>query len=118
MRTIAGSVALTLILPTLLIAQQAMTGKWEGLTPNKSPILLELAAKGAELAGTMKVGEEKSPIENGKTSKTGLTFRVAMGGGVEAFTGELAGGELKLWMDDRGPASAITLKRATTPAPK
>ena len=112
MRTVAGAVAITLALSVLLIAQQTVTGRWEGLTPNRSPILLELASRGADLTGTMSVGDEKSPIENGKTSKGGFTFRVAMGGGVEAFTGELAGAELKLWMDDRGPASAITLKRA------
>src|SRR5687767_14696907 len=98
MRTVVGLVSLTLALSTLLIAQQTVTGRWEGVTPNRAPILLELAAKGADLTGTMNVGDEKAPIENGKTSKNGFTFRVAMGGGVEAFTGELAGGEMKLWM--------------------
>lgn len=112
MRTLIGIATLSFTLSALLIAQEALSGRWEGLSPNRAPIVLELAAKGADLTGTMQVGQEKSPIENGKTSKNTFTFSVAMGGGVEAFTGEQASSELKLWMDKRGPAAAITLKRA------
>jgi hypothetical protein len=34
-----------------------------------------------------------------------------MGGGTEGFTGEIAGDEIRMWMDDRGPSAAVTLKR-------
>ena len=72
---------------------------------------MALTAKGSALTGTMTVGPQKSAIESGKVSKNTFTFSVAMGGGTEAFTGEVAGDEIKMWMDDRGPSTAITLKR-------
>jgi hypothetical protein len=112
------ALALTFALPGLLIAQQGLSGRWEGLTPNRESVVLELAVKGADVGGTMTVGEEKAPIENGKVSKNRFTFSAAMGGGAEAFTGELAGDEIKIWMDDRGPGAAITLKRAAAPPRK
>jgi len=118
MKTFSAIVTVTFVLSGLLIAQQQLTGKWEGLTPNRAPIVLDLAAKGADVSGTMTVGEQKSPIENGKVSKNRFTFSVAMGGGAEAFTGELADGQIRIWMDDRGPGAAITLKRAPEPAQK
>jgi hypothetical protein len=117
MKILIRTLALALAASTLLHAQQALTGTWEGQTPNRQPIVLELAAKGETVTGTMAAGEQKSPIENGKVAKNTVTFSATMGGGTEAFTGELAGNELKIWMDDRGPAAAITLKRAA-PAKK
>jgi hypothetical protein len=111
MRLLLRSIPIVFVIPVLLMAQTALTGTWEGQTPNRASIVLELAVKGADLTGTMHVGAEKSPIENGKISKNTFTFSVAMGGGVEAFTGERAGDEIRIWMDDRGPAAAITLKR-------
>lgn len=111
MKNLVRTITLTLALPTFVLAQQAFTGKWEGQTPNRASIVLELAAKGADLTGTMHVGEQKSPIENGKVSKNTFTFSVAMGGGTEDFAGEVIGDDLKIWMVDRGPSAAITLKR-------
>lgn len=118
MKRIVVGMALTFVLSGLVAAQQGLSGKWEGLTPNRAPLVLDLAVKGPDVSGTMTVGEEKSPVENGRISKNRFTFRVAMGGGAEAFTGELAGDEIKIWMDDRGPAAAVTLKRAAAPARK
>ena len=118
MKRFGAIVGVIVILPGFLIAQQSLTGKWEGLTPNRDAILLDLVAKGDDVKGTMTVGEQKSPIENGKVSKNRFTFSVSMGGGSEAFTGELAGGEIRIWMDDRGPGAAITLKPVPATAKK
>lgn len=114
MKTVIRAFALALAAATLLHAQQTLSGTWEGQTPNRQPIVLELVAKGEVVTGTMAAGEQKAPIENGKVAKNTVTFTVEMGGR-EAFTGELAENELKIWMDDRGPAAAITLKRASPP---
>ena len=112
MKSVIGVLAFVLTLAALVHAQQ-VTGVWEGQTPNRQPIRLELAAKGTYLTGTMTVGEEKAPIANGKVSKNTFTFSVTMGGGAEAFTGELTDEQqMKIWMDDRGPAAAIPLKRS------
>ena len=111
MKTLIGLLTLVLALPAVLQAQKTIDGRWEGQTPNRQAVALELTAKAEELTGTMTVGGEKAAIENGKVSKTGVSFTVAMGGAT-GFTGELKGDELKIWMDDRGPAAAITLKRA------
>jgi hypothetical protein len=101
-----------LTLATLLHAQE-LTGVWEGLTPGQQPVRLELAAKDGKLTGTMTVGGEKAPIADGKASKKTFAFSATMGGGTEAFSGEMADAQqIRIWMDDRGPSGAITLKRA------
>src|SRR5262245_10241665 len=118
MKRFTVAIALTFAAAVVLVAQQGLSGKWEGLTPNRDAVVLDLAVKGPDVGGTMTVGEEKAPIENGKVSKNRFSFRVAMGGGTEAFTGELAGDEIKIWMDDRGPGAGVTLKRVAAPARK
>ena len=112
MKSPMGVLVLMLTLPFLLHAQQ-VTGTWEGQTPNRQSVRLELAAKGTNLTGTMTVGTEKASIANGKVSEKTFTFSVTMGGGTEAFTGELTDGQqIRMWMDDRGPAAAIVLTRS------
>ena len=111
MKIVVAALIFVMTLPAVLSAQQ-VAGVWEGQTPSRQPVRLELATKGADLTGTMTVGEQKEPITNGKVSKNTFTFSVAMGGGTEAFTGEVTDAQqAKMWMDDRGPAAAITLKR-------
>jgi len=104
--------AFVLAMPVLL-AQAGLNGRWAGQTPNGQAIVMDLTVKGESLAVTMTVGKEQAAIENGKVAGTTFTFTATMGGGSEAFTGEVSGDEIKMWMDDRGPAAAITLKRAT-----
>jgi hypothetical protein len=111
MTRLTGTLALALTLSMLLHAQGALTGEWHGQTPSGASILMALTANGSALTGTMTVGPQKSAIESGKVSKNTFAFSVAMGGGTEAFTGEVAGDEIRMWMDDRGPSTAITLKR-------
>jgi len=111
MKKLAVTLAVTVALSTIALAQSAVTGKWEGQTPNGSSLALDTAAKSATLTGTMTVGTEKSPLTDGKVSKNTLSFTVSMEGGTEAFTGEVSGDAMKIWMDSRGPNAAITLKR-------
>ena len=111
MRAVAHVIAVAILLSITAAAQARLGGKWEGQTPGRQSVVLELTTNGEALTGTMTVGAEQAPIENGKTSKTTVSFSVAMEGATERFTGELAGDELKIWMDDRGPSSAIVLKR-------
>jgi hypothetical protein len=95
----------------LVHAQGVLTGAWQGQTPAGSALLMDLIAKGDALTGTLTVGTQKAPIEGGKVSKNTFTFSATMGGGTEGFTGEIAGDEIRMWMDDRGPSAAVTLKR-------
>jgi hypothetical protein len=111
MARVASFVALIITVSAALSAQESITGTWQGKTPSGMSILLDVVAKGDELTGTMTVGKQKSTIENGKLSKKAFTFSVTLGGGTEAFTGEIIAPEIKMWMDDRGPSTAITLTR-------
>lgn len=112
MKTLIGTLTVALALSSSVGAQEVLTGRWLGQTPNRAALVLELTAKDNVLTGTMTAGEQKAPIENGRASKNTLAFSVAMGGGTEDFAGEVTGDNLKIWMVDRSPSSAITLKRA------
>jgi uncharacterized protein YfiM (DUF2279 family) len=107
----ARVLAVSLALATAVAAQSVVSGKWEGRTPGGSAVLLDMAAKGAALTGTMTVDGEKAPLTDGRVAKNTFSFSVTLGGGTEAFTGEVAGDETKIWMDSRGQAAAIVLKR-------
>ena len=103
MKRISAVVMASLVASGLLIAQQQLTGKWQGLTPNREPVVLDLLAKGGDVNGTMTVGDQKASIENGKISKNRFTFRVAMGGGAEdcsddpvRFACDVSGGAAQL----------------------
>lgn len=85
MRTIIRAITLSLVLSTLLVAQAALSGKWQGETRNGSQIVLDLTAK--------------------DTTQRTLTRNA------EAFIGEIAKDEIKIWLDRQGPSSAIVLKR-------
>lgn len=111
MNRTARVLVLVLAMPMLVAAQAVVNGRWEGQTPNRQAIALDLDAKDGSLTGTMTVGEQKAAIENGKVAKNTFSFSVVMGGSTEGFTGELAGDEIKMWMDKRGPSAAIALKR-------
>ena len=107
----ARVLAVWLALATAAAAQTAVSGKWEGRTPGGSAVLLDMTAKGATLTGTMTVDGEKAPLTDGKVTKNTVAFVVTLGGGTEAFSGEVAGDELKIWRDSRGPAAGVVLKR-------
>jgi hypothetical protein len=111
MRTIARTMTLLLALPILLAAQTALTGKWQGKTPNGFEIELDLTVKETTLTGTLIRNGQPTMITDGKVSRNTFNFRAMLNDQTEGFTGELAGDEIKVWMDRQGSASAAVLKR-------
>ena len=112
MRAITIMAAALILLAPLVQAQGGVAGRWQGKTPSGEPVTLDLIVKGTSLTGTMTVNDNKAPLENGKVSNATFTFSVTMDGGVQAFAGEGAADEIKIWMEERGPSRAIVLKRA------
>lgn len=107
--------AVALVLTCTVIAQaQAQStaaGKWEGETTSGTPITLELTVKDTTLTGTMIREGERMPLFDGQVSKGTLTFKVKMNDKSEAFSGELTGEQLKVWLDRQGAAKAAIFKR-------
>jgi hypothetical protein len=93
-------------------AQETLSGKWEGETRSGTPIVLTVAVKGAELTGTLVRSGETATISEGKVAKNTFTFKATVNNQAEAFSGELTGDEIKIWMDRQGPDRAIMLRRA------
>jgi hypothetical protein len=112
MKTIGFAVAV-LVSSAAIYAQAAITGKWQGESPNGSKVVFDVKATDAALTGTLTVDGQRLPLADGKVSKNRFTFSVHLppNDSVQAFTGELAQDELKLWMDQRGQANAAVLKR-------
>ena len=111
MTTLFPAAALVLTLVAGSYAQAGITGKWQGETSNGSAIVLDVTAKGTELKGTMTRNTENVPITDGKVSKNTITFKATLNDKAEAFTGEVDGDQMKIWLDRQGPEKAIVLKR-------
>ena len=92
-------------------AQSGLTGKWEGETRNGTTLVLTLVVKDTALTGTLKRGDETATLTEGKVSKSTFTFKATIGGQAEGFSGELAGDEIKIWLDRQGAERAIVLNR-------
>jgi hypothetical protein len=110
MRILAGLTP-GLVLAAVVQAQGTMTGKWLGTTRNGSEIVLALKAVDEKLTGTVTRNGEPATIMDGKISGSTLTFRATLGEQTESVTGELAGEELKVWLDRQGREAAVVLKR-------
>ena len=91
--------------------QSALTGKWQGETTNGTPIQLELTATSTALTGTLTRDGQPLTITDGKVSENTFTFRATLGDQTEGFTGEVAGDEIKVWLDRQGRERAAVLKR-------
>ncbi len=100
-----------LALPSVVRAQSALTGKWQGKTPNGFQMELELAATEQELTGTFTRNGQSIAITDGKVSKNTFTFKVTMNDQTQGFTGEIDGDQIKVWMDRQGPSAAAVRKR-------
>jgi len=98
-------------LGTLVHAQAGLTGKWQGLTKNGFQVALDLTATGTELTGTLTREGQTTKITDGKVSKNTFTFKATLDDQTEGFTGELAAGELTVWLDRQGRERAAVLKR-------
>jgi hypothetical protein len=102
----------TLLVSTLALAQQGLTGTWEGATENGTALVLTFKAEKTALTGTLKRGEETAPITEGKVEKNTFTFKVTLNGEAESISGEQAGDEVKAWLDRQGRERAIVFRRA------
>jgi hypothetical protein len=103
--------SLTLFLAGDAAAQAGPAGKWEESTSSGLNAALNLTATDTTLAGTFTIRGRPMTITDGKVTKKTLTFKAALEGQPEGFSGELKGDELELWRDRNGRTDAITLKR-------
>lgn len=93
-------------------AEPALTGKWQGKTPNGFDIVLHLTATEKALTGTLTRNEQTATITEGKVSKNKLTFKATLGHQTEGFTGEFAGDQIRVWLDRQGSDRAVVFRRA------
>jgi len=91
---------------TVIYSQGGMTGKWQGETRSGTKILLDVKATETALTGTLTVDGQPFAISDGKVSKNRFTFRAH-----EGITGEIAGGQIRLWLDRLGAPSTAVLHR-------
>ena len=68
-------------------------------------------SRARSLTGTFTRSEQSAPISEGKVAKNTFTFKSTINDQTVAFSGELAGDDIKIWMDQQGPERAIVLKR-------
>ena len=92
-------------------AQATLAGKWQGETSNGTALALDLAVEGGTLTGTLTREGVSTPLSDGKVSKNTFTFKATVNDQAEGFSGELAGEQLKVWLDRQGASRAIVLER-------
>src|SRR5262245_17297900 len=95
-------------------AQGGLSGKWTETTPSGLNAELDLKATEAAVTGTFTVRGRPMTISDGKVTKNAFTFKAALEGQPEGFSGELNGDSIVLWRDKNGKGDALTLKRPTT----
>jgi hypothetical protein len=91
----------------------AMTGTWQGETVSGSQIVLDLTASETALIGTLTRNGQPVRLSDGKWAKNTFTFKATIGDQPEAFTGELEGDQMTIWLDRQGRDRAAILKRVT-----
>ena len=92
-------------------AQAGLTGQWQGETPNGMSVVLDLKATDTTLTGTLTRNGEPSTITEGKVTKNTFTFKAVLGEQMEAFTGEVEGDQINIWLDRTGRERTVVLKR-------
>jgi len=111
MKRVLTSITTALVLAAVVHAQAALTGKWQGATPNGFQIELDLTATETALTGTLTREGQTITITDGKVSKNTFTFKATLGDQPEGFTGEVAGDQITVWLDRQGRERAAILKR-------
>jgi hypothetical protein len=102
-----------LLLCVMAQAQAGLSGKWTETTPSGLNAELDLKATDTAITGTFTVRARPLTITDGKVTKNSFTFKAALEGQPEGFSGELNGDAIVLWRDRNGKGDALTLKRAT-----
>jgi hypothetical protein len=110
MKGVLTTAAITVAI-ALLPAQTALTGKWQGKTPNGADLMLDLTATDTTVTGTLSRNSETVRITDGNVSKTAFTFKATFGEQAETLTGEVAGDQITIWLERQGPSNAVILKR-------
>ena len=103
--------AVAVLCAVTVAAQDALTGKWQGETNNGAQLVLDLTVKDGVLTGTLTRDGQSSPLADGKVSKNTFAFTAQINDRTEKLAGELAGDEIRIWLERQGPERAIVLKR-------
>ena len=111
MKNVLTSAVTALLLAAGVLAQVSITGRWQGATKSGTEIVLDLNATETVVTGTMTRGDQTIKITDGKVSKNTFTFKATINDQTDAFSGEVAGDEIKVWPDRQGPDRAAVLKR-------
>ena len=113
-RRMLNVLLLVLLLCVMAQAQTDLSGKWSETTPSGLNAELDIKATATTLTGTFSVRARPLTITDGKVTKNTFTFKAALEGQPEGFSGELNGDSIVLWRDRNGKVDALTLKRAAT----
>jgi hypothetical protein len=109
---LSALIAAVAVLCAVTVApQDALTGKWQGETNNGAQLVLDLTVKDGVLTGTLTRDGQSSPLADGKVSKNTFAFTAQINDRTEKLAGELAGDEIRIWLERQGPERAIVLKR-------
>ena len=111
---VPGVLGMALMLSAVAGAQTGLTGTWQEVTNSGLNAQLNLEASDTTLTGTLSIRARPMTITDGKVSKNTFTFKAALEGEPEGFSGELTGDEIVLSRDRNGRADAVTLKRVKT----
>jgi hypothetical protein len=111
MKNLVVGISIALVLAVVVLAQSAITGKWQGQTQSGVEVVLDLTVTGGGLTGTLIYDGQPTRITDGKISKTTFTFKAIFQGQTEGFNGEAAGDRMTFWPDRMGRDRAVILKR-------
>lgn len=114
MKKIIAGMAVGVLMAVVVQTQAAMSGRWQGESPNGSHVVLEVKASDTALTGTLTVDGQRLTLADGKVAKNTFTFTVTLppNNAEQPFTGELTQDQIRLWMNRRGPANAAVLTRS------
>ena len=114
MRKVLNVLLVVLLLCVMAQAQTDLSGKWTETTPSGLNAELDVKATETSMTGTFTVRGRPLTISDAKVTKNTFTFKAALEGQPEGFSGELNGDSMVLWRDKNGKVDAVTLKRAAT----
>ena len=114
MRRTLNVLLLVLLLCVMAQAQTGLSGRWTETSPSGLNAELDIKAADTSITGTFTVRARPLTISDGKVTNNTFTFKAALEGQPEGFSGELNGDAMVLWRDRNGKGDALTLKRATT----